>query len=95
MTRYATHPMEDSFIDWDSRRIANRDAYWRALRTASSDYIKLTENCVEADTGANGFYYYLQHNYGFKPELIDGKYSDTYTVTEPKKFMLFQLQYWQ
>jgi len=95
MTRYASHPVEQNFAEWDRRRKAERAAYWQALRQASNDYIKLTEGVTDCDTGVNGFYYYLQHNYGLKPEMTDGKYSEKYTVVNEKKFLLFKLQYWK
>jgi len=94
MSRYSVHPMEQHFTEWTEKKNANRMSYWDALRRADNEYKQLVNQAME-EYNLGGFYYFLQNNYGFRPDVIDGKYAGTYTVTEPKKFMLFQLQYWQ
>jgi hypothetical protein len=92
MARYATHPIEQQFQEWNQRDKMLRSQYWAALRAARTDYMQESGR-VPAD---NGFYYHLQRKYGVKPDLDpQGNLTATYTVVDKKKFLLFQLEYFK
>jgi len=82
----------ESFKRVNADKVVKRDRYWRMLRAANAEYNSLV-NGTEYDDGRNGLYYFLQHNYGVKPGMVDGNFTDEYTVTDEKKFMMFQLKY--
>lgn len=92
MTRFSTiiNPMERSFNEWDQKRRALRQQYWAALNQARKDF--------GAEFGTfNGFnVYYIQRKFGFNPDVNHkGEFTDTYKVTDEKKFTLFRLQYFK
>lgn len=95
MTRFnGSLQAEESFRRWEAERKQKRNSYWAMLRKANADYIKLTEQAaIEYELGEGAFYYYLQHNYGLKVELIDGKIAGEYHIVDEKKYLLFLLKY--
>lgn len=84
---------EDGWIDVKVKE--RRDQYWKMLYAARSDFMKLTDQAAnefnDGDQGA--FYYYLQRQYGLKMELIDGKITANYVITDEKKYTMFLLKY--
>lgn len=85
---------EASFRAWEEERKQDRFRYWRMLKRAKDDFIELTNQASIGYTFDDGaFYYYLQQNYGLKPEIIDGKIGQQYNVVDEKKYMLFVLKY--
>ena len=94
MTRFSNSPLDNSFKKWDAERVEKRNNYWKMLRRAKEDFIKLTDQAsIEYEIGEGAFYYYLQHNYGLKIELIDGKISQNFYVSDEKKYLMFLLKY--
>lgn len=86
--------LEQNFHDWDRKRIERRNNYWKMIRQAKSDWLKLTDQAaLEYELGEGAFYYYLQQNYGLKMELIDGKIGGQYEVVDEKKYTMFLLKY--
>ena len=85
---------EESFRKWEDERKQDRYRYWRMLKRAKADYLDLTYHAsVEYTLTDSDFYYYLQHNYGLKPQIIDGKIGEFFDVVDEKKYMLFVLKY--
>jgi len=73
-----------------------RNRYWTMLRRAKLDFIKLTDQaCIEYEIGDDAFFYYLQHNYGLRVELIDGNIAGEYVIVDEQKYLLFLLKYGQ
>lgn len=79
-------------IEIEKVRASSRDQYWKMLKNAYTDYLTLV-NGTEYNEGINGFYYYMQQNYGIQVELIDGKFGSAYNIINDKKYFLFQLKY--
>lgn len=72
-----------------------RNEYWNALAAMRQEY--LAENTGNYDlTARPRLDYWANEKYGFQIEFdpIDGGFTEHYTVTDPKKFMIFQLKYW-
>lgn len=86
---------EESFRSWEAERKTRRFQYWSALNSLRKDYLK--ENAGVYDlTSRPTMHYWAELKYGFKMGLDDqGNYTQDYEVTDPKKFMLFQIKYWQ
>lgn len=86
---------EASFRDWERERKEKRKQYWSALQSLRSEY--LAENKGNYDmTARPTMHYWAELKYGFKMGLDgQGNYTEDYEVTDPKKFMLFQIKYWQ
>ena len=85
---------DEAFRIWEETKKQDRFRYWRMLKLAKFDFIELTDQGeidYKFDDGA--FYYYLQRKYGLKPEIIDGKIGQHYTVVDEKKYMMFVLKY--
>jgi hypothetical protein len=82
---------EDS---WHQEQKSKRWQYWKMLRSAHADYIKLTEQCgIESEMGHGAFEYYLRHYYGIQTELIDGNISGNYNIIDEKKHLIFLIKY--
>lgn len=85
---------EAAFRSWEEEKKQDRYTYWRMLKLARNDFIELTDQAsIEYTFDDGAFYYYLQKNYGLKPEIIDGKIGQHYNVVDEKKYMLFILKY--
>jgi hypothetical protein len=96
MSRFAgALQAEESFREWERERKEKRFQYWSALQALRKDY--LLENTGNYDmTARPTMHYWAERKYGFKMGLDgQGNYTQEYTVTDPKKFMLFQIKYWQ
>ena len=77
---------------WDDNR-AKRDQYWRMLRLAKADYVKIVKD-LGNDPNDGSFYIYLQDTYGIKAILTNrGEITDMFEVTDEKKQMMFILKY--
>lgn len=95
MSRYFNHPMEQQFHKWDLEDRAKRDRYWIVLkRIRETEYYKDYKGITDL-TVRPTFQFYVNEKYGFTLELsdIDGGYTNRYTVTDPKKFLLFQIKH--
>lgn len=93
--RYVKSNAEQQFQEWDNERKQKRWNYWNALRLMRQEY--LTDHNGQYDlTVRPTLHYWAEEKYGFRMEFTgDGSYTENYTVTDPKKFMLFQIKYWR
>ena len=92
MTRYAVHPMEMSYVEWDRDFKEKRLKYWTAIRTAHVDY-EQNENHGYYEPTLNGFKAWMERKWGVKVEFIDGNISAMYTVVDEPKYSMFILKY--
>lgn len=82
------------FQEWELERKKKTQKYWAMLRRAKDDYLKITEQFdIDYDMDPGAFYYYLQRQYGFKVEIVDGRIGQEYHVIDEGKFMLFIMKY--
>jgi hypothetical protein len=96
MSRFAgALQAEESFRQWDKEQRARREQYWNALFSMRKEY--MLENTGVYDlTSRPTMHYWAERKYGFKMGLDgQGNYTKDYEVTEPKKFMIFQIKYWK
>jgi hypothetical protein len=93
MSRYTINPLEKHFHQWDREQRARRNQYWNALHSMRDEYLE--ENKGQLDPTARPvLHYWAERKYGIKMGLDgQGNYTKDYTVTEPKKFMFFQIKY--
>lgn len=92
--RGAIHPMEQLYRNWEAKSRANRNAYWNACARARQEYLKDVEG--DLSMSRPRLDYWVNERYGFQMEFdeIDGGISERFTITDPKKFMLFQIKHW-
>lgn len=94
MTRYSVHPVEQSYQDWATKQKAKRDDYWRALKRARNEYLQANTGNYDL-TSRPTFHFFIEQHYGLKMGIDSlGEYTSEYQVVDPKKFMLFQIKYW-
>jgi hypothetical protein len=96
MTRFSgTTLAEKSFREWENDRREKRDQYWKSVFYMRSEYIAEYKGVYDLTTHPT-IHYWAEQKYGFKMGIDgQGNYTQDYTVVDPKKFMLFQLKYWQ
>ena len=71
-----------------------RNRYWSAIREMRQEYLE--DNKGIYDSTRPRVDYWANEKYGFQMEADGtGDYTERYTVTNPKKFMLFQIKYWK
>lgn len=71
-----------------------RDKYFEIIRNVRSEYIEEHKDIYDMTRPRLDFW--VNERYGFQMETDgQGNYTAVYTVTDPKKFMLFQMKYWQ
>jgi hypothetical protein len=92
--RYTINPAEQSFQAWDAERKRKRWDYWSAVRSMRAKYLE--ENKGDLSMNRPSLHFWAEGKYGFRMEADgSGNYTENYTVTDPKKFMLFQIKYWR
>jgi hypothetical protein len=96
MSRFAgAMPAEQSFRKWNTEQRASRDQYWNALHAMRREYLEENKGVYDL-TSRPTMHYWAEQKYGFKMGLDgQGNYTQDHEVTDPKKFMLFQLKYWR
>ena len=74
---------------------AKRRQYWGALKDARAEY--LADNAGVLDlTARPTLHYWMEGKYGIKMGIDgQGNYTDSYSVVDPKKFMLFQIKHFK
>ena len=86
--------MKYEYQAWDDEALDARNRYWRAIhamRPEYNDQYKDDHSMTRPTVN-----YWAEEKYGFKMETDGtGNYTANYTVTDPKKFMLFQIKYWK
>jgi hypothetical protein len=71
-----------------------RDRYWHSLYAMRQEYMEQYKD--DYSMTRSSLHYWAEEKYGFRMETDgEGNYTANYTVTDPKKFMLFQIKYWQ
>jgi hypothetical protein len=91
VSRYSVHPLDAKFYEWDVEQKAKRTQYWAALYEMRQEY---TQEYDIFDTAKPRMDYWAEQKYGFQMGSDgEGHYTNEYTVTDPKKFMLFQIKY--
>lgn len=71
-----------------------RNRYWSAIRAMRPEYLE--DNKGVYDHTRPRIDYWANLKYGFQMEADgNGDYTANYTVTNPKKFMLFKIKYWR
>jgi hypothetical protein len=94
MSRFAGASMvEQQYRIWEMERQRKRNEYWLMLKRARNEYYDLVSGVPDVGMRENDFYYYMQHNYGVKVNLVDGKIDSSYQITDEKKHMLFIMKY--
>lgn len=79
-------------LEIEKSKTEDRNQYWKMLKRAYNDYLSLVDG-TEYNEGINGFYYFMQQNYGLQPELIDGKFGSSYNIVNEQKYFLFRIKY--
>ena len=72
-----------------------RNQYWHAIHAMRQEYLEDFKGVYDL-TVRPRIDYWANEKYGFQMEADgNGDYTANYTVTNPKKFMLFQIKYWK
>ncbi len=72
-----------------------RDRYFNSIRRMRHEYIEEHKGIYDL-TARPTVHHWAEKKYGFAMALDGtGNYTADYTVTNPKKFMLFQIKYWK
>lgn len=85
-------PVFKQYHKWEQVKQQDRNSYWKRLKEAYSDYNALV-NGTEYNDGINGFYYYMQANFGIQIQLVDGKFGAGYNIVDEGKYLLFVMKY--
>lgn len=81
--------------EWNAIRKQKRWQYWNALNRMRTEYITQFQDQYDL-TVRPTLQHWAEEKYGFKMGMSEtGDYTETYTVVDPKKFMIFQIKYWQ
>lgn len=95
MSRYAVHPMEQEFRNWELRHRQKRDQYWNSLYEIRQEYMAEFKGITDLSIQPP-LHVWAEDRYGFKMGVdVQGHYTQDYTVTDPKKFMLCQIKYFK
>ena len=96
MSRFAgALQAEESFRMWEQERKDKGIRYWNAIYAMRTDYLAENKGIYDL-TARPTIHYWAELKYGFKMGLDgQGNYTREYEVTDPKKFMLFQIKYWK
>jgi hypothetical protein len=80
---------------WNMLDKAERDRYFDAIRRMRREYTETHKGIYDL-TARPTVHYWAEEKYGFAMAMDgSGNYTAEYTVTNPKKFMLFKIKYWQ
>lgn len=73
----------------------SRARYWAAVYSMRQEYMRDHQGVFDL-TIRPRIDYWANEKYGFQMGIdCEGNYTAAYTVTDPKKFMLFQIKYWK
>lgn len=87
--------MEQNFRDWDQASREQRTRYWQSLYSMRQEYMQEYKGIYDL-TARPSMHYWAEEKYGFKMGLDgQGNYTGDFTVIDPKRFMLYQIKYWQ
>jgi len=77
-----------------SKFAEERNRYWHAIHAMRPEYME--EFKGDFSMTRPSVHYWAEQKYGFRMETDpSGNYTANYAVVDPKKFMLFQIKYWQ
>ncbi len=80
--------LNQSFID-------KRNQYWQSIHAMRPEYMEEFKGIHDL-TVRLSIHHWAEKKYGFLMETdTDGNYTANYTVTDSKKFLLFQIKYWR
>ena len=86
--------IEANMTDDREEFLQERNRYWHAIHAMRPEYIEQFKGDYSMTRPA--IHYWAEEKYGFRMETDGtGNYTAYYTVTDPKKFMLFQIKYWK
>ncbi len=87
--------MSYEYSAWDREDKEERNRYWQAIREMRKEYGDDFKGVYDLSARPT-IHFWAEHKYGFRME-VDGQggYTANYTVTDPKKFMLFKIKYWK
>ena len=72
-----------------------RNQYWHAIHAMRQEYLEEYKGIYDL-TVRPTIPYWAEQKYGFAMAMDGtGNYTADYTVTDPKKFMMFQIKYWE
>lgn len=86
--------MEQNYQDWDAERKRRRWDYWNALRLMRLEYLEEYKD----DQGMTRptLHFWAEGKYGIKMGMDgEGGYTEDWDVTDPRKYMIFQLKFWR
>lgn len=92
MTRYAVHPLEAKYQEWEQERKSRRTQYWAMLKRAWNDY-KAGYGDEYYEANLSGFRYWMERTWGVQIEVVDGNFGAEYAVSDEQKFLLFRIKY--
>ncbi len=92
MSRYAIHPLDQSFYDWDRNRISRTLEIRRRVHAAYNDYEK-NECHGYYEPNYNSFKYWAEKRYGIRVNILSNQLDGTYQIIDEHKHLLFQLKY--
>lgn len=92
MTRYAMHPMENNFANWDREQKERRNNYWARLRRAWSDY-ENKDHGPYGEPNLNSFKYFMEQKYGIRVNMVGSNIDSSYQIMDDTKHTLFLLKY--
>lgn len=80
--------------DSRSEFLAKRQQYWNAIHAMRPEYMQDVQGQYVQRPSVHQW---ALDKYGFQMAVdeLTGGYTAEFTVVDPKKFMLFQIKYWQ
>lgn len=94
MSRYAIHPFEGDFREWDNAYKEKRNRYWARLRKAWEDY-QVSDHGPYGEPNLNSFKYFMEKHYGIRVNMVGGDIDSSYQIIDDSKHTLFLLKYGQ
>ena len=67
--------------------------YWGILNKVREEYLTNATGYVAPLTDAADFGTYIEHNYGIKMHIVDGKITDKYDIVDEKLYTFFILKW--
>lgn len=88
-------PLDDPRAQEFWKRRYERDTYWRAVRDMRREYTEQFKGVYDLTTRPT-IHHWAEGKYGFAMVMDgQGNYTQDFTITNPKKFMLFQIKFWK
>jgi len=86
--------MQYEYQAWDNQYKEKRNQYWQACHAIRTEYLE--EYKGDYSMTRPSLHHWAEQRYGFLMETDGtGNYTANYTITDSKKFLLFQLKYWK